>query len=487
VVFRAHAGELVRFSGIASDAGAIEIAGRSWLEFDGFTVEDVGSWVRVVDSDHVVIRNGTFARATIEGTRGSIKLLRSEDCTLADNTLDEGNDNIVIVDSDRNRVLDNRVTSGRHSLISLRCSDANVVRGNYFDNPIQKAIEVYDCEGSSSDDPVIFDATKRNLFEGNEFAGTAPSDASYDYNAMQLAGQDGIIRRNVYHDDLGGGVHLQVYSDEALENHGNRIYHNTFFAERCWALAASANPSPGYYDNRVVANLLFANADCQGGGEQISPGDPIAAAFADNTLATEDPGFVDAAAADFHLAPGSAVIDTGPWLAHAVGAGRGTDLTVDDARWFFDGGGVIDELGDLVQLEGDGETARVVGIDLEAGMLVLDAPLSWADGQGLALAYAGEAPEPGAFELGLPDPDPGGSDGGLDESGGSEGGSATGDDAAGTSDGISTSGGSGGSETSGANESESGGGCSCRAGASASGLTWPLLLVVLGGLRRRTT
>lgn len=495
IVFRAHDGEAVVFTGIDSADGAIWIEARAWLEIEGFTIEDVGSWIRVVDSQHVVIRGNTLARATIEGTRGSVKLLRSDDCTVVDNVIADGNDNITIVDSDRNRVLDNHLTGGRHSLISVRCSNANVFRGNYFDNPIQKATEVYDCEGSSSDDPVIFDATLRNLWERNEFAGTAGSDASHDYNAMQLAGQDGLVRRNVYHHNQGGGVHLQVYADEALANHGNRVYHNTLHANLCFALGASAGTGDGYFDNVLTANLLLDNADCAGGGEQIAPGDPTAAVFADNTLALRDPGFVDAAAADYRLTRGSTVIDAGPWLTAAVGAGEGTELVVADARWFFDGGGVPGEQGDRVQLEGDTATARVVAVDLEAGVLMLDGALSWSDGQGVALAYAGLGPDPGAFEQGLPD-DGGSDDGGVDGTGGDTGGGA---DTGGTGDGGSASGGAsasggddggslatddGGSGSSADADSDPDGGCACDTGGGRGLDAVPLGLLVLARPRR---
>ncbi len=401
ITFRAYTDEMVVFTAIASDTGAIQVSGRAWLAFQGFIIADVGSWIRIEDSHHISVRGNLLTRATIAGTKGSIKLLRSDDCEVSENLIDDGNDNLTLVDADRNRIQSNYFTRGRHSLVSVRCGDANVFRGNYFNNEIQKSIEIYDCEGSSSDDPVIFESTTRNRWEINNFLGTAASDQPHDYNAMQFAGQDGIVRRNVYAHNLGGGVNLQVYPDEALANHGNRVYHNTFHANRCFALAASASPSPAYFDNIVTANLLFANTDCSGSGEQLAPGEPTAALFIENTLTTRDPGFLapdDPDALDYALMPGSPVIDGGPWLTRTAGAGSGTTLTVLDARWFYDGNGIADELGDLVQLAGDDATARVLSVDLEAGTLELATPLTWSADQGLALAYAGLAPDPGAFE-----------------------------------------------------------------------------------------
>lgn len=494
VVFRAQPGEVVRFTGIASAEGAILVEGRAWVELEGLTIEDVGSWIRVVDSPHVTIRGSTLRKATIEGTRGSVKLLRSDDCTIVGNTIDDGNDNVTIVRSMRARVLDNVITRGRHSLISVRCSENGVYRGNTFSNPIQKAVEVYDCEGSSGDDPVIFEATHRNLWEHNAFVGTAPSDQSHDYNAMQLAGQDGIIRRNIYRQNLGGGVHLQVYPEEALANHGNRVYHNTFYDNRCFGLGASSSDEASYYDNVVAANLLHLNADCAGTGEQISPGS-AGTSFVSNTLAGKDPGFVDAAGGDLRLTPESPVIDAGPWLTRTVGAGRGTTLPVVDARYFFDGAGIPGEQGDLLQLAGDAATARVVAVDLEAQTLTLDAPLTWADDQGVALAYVGAAPDPGAFEQGLAE-DPGGSSSGGEGSStgaaptSSDSDAATSGSGAGSGSGLtqgsagssgSTDAGTAGTGSAGTGAPGEGSGCACRGGGPAG--AWGLLL--LAPLRRR--
>lgn len=499
VVFRAHTDELVTFTGVDSAEGTIRVSGGAWLEISGFVIEDVGSWIRVEDSHHVEIRGNQLRRATIEGTRGSVKLLRSDDCTIEGNTIDDGNDNVTIVDSDRNRVFDNLITRGRHSLISVRCSDANVFRGNIFGNEIQKAAEIYDCEGSSSDDPVIFDSTRRNLWEGNAFFGTAPSDQSHDYNAMQFAGQDGLVRRNVYVGNLGGGVHLQVYPDEALANHGNRVYHNTFHANLCFALGASASMGEGYSDNVVTANLLYQNADCAGGGEQVMPGNPTAASFVDNTLATRDPLFVDPAAGDYSLMDGSPVIDGGPWLTSAAAAGSGTELAVLDARWFYDGGGVEGEVGDVIQLAGDEATARVIAVDLVGQVLTLDAGLTWSAGQGVALAYVGAAPDPGAYEHGLDGPggttgDEGessgdGSTGEMSTSGATTGETNPGETTAGPD--TPTGGGPGGEATTAQGESsgtgsggaqEEAGGCACTGAAGGPrGMAW----LLAAALRRR--
>jgi hypothetical protein len=48
--------------------------------------------------------------------------------------------------------------------------------------------------------------------------------------------------------------------------------------------------------------------------------------------------------------------------------------------------------------EGESGTALVTAIDYATHTLTLDAPLTWSADQGVALAYSGSAPDPGAYE-----------------------------------------------------------------------------------------
>jgi len=267
ITFAAYPGESPTLSGVSSPA--LWLIQRSYIVVDGLTVSNVGGWGRLEDAAYNTIRNCTFTVATIEGTTGGLKLVRSTYNKILDNTFDDGNDNITVQESDRNVFQGNTVSTGRHSLLSLRCGNYNVVRANTFSNPDQKDLEIYDCEGTS-DAPVKLDATKRNLVEDNVIADTRSSDASHDYNGIQFAGQQGIVRRNVFRDDLGGGINFQYYSDESLYNNRNRVYHNTFYNNRCYGIVGDTGDSSRYYDNRARNNILYKNTSCSGGATQTS-------------------------------------------------------------------------------------------------------------------------------------------------------------------------------------------------------------------------
>lgn len=398
IIYRAFDGERPVIANV--DDPAIAVTGRSYIEIEGLLVQDVLGWGRVEDSDHIIFRDMTFERATATGTTGGLKFVRSTQCLVTGSTIEDGNDNLLLQESDRNVISGNVFVRGRHSLLSVRCGNFNVIRDNSFSNPDQKSIEIFDCEGVS-DAPVRLDATHRNVIEGNRFELTLESDRDYRYNAIQYAGQDGIVRQNVFYDNLGGGLCFQVYPDEALHNYGHRAYNNTFYNNRCYGIVGSDDTSDVFGDNIVTNNLLYLNVGCAGEQEQTNVRNPDAVTLDTNSVTDESPGFVDEGARDLRLTEGSVAIDAGRFLTTTVGAGTGIELHVADASYFVDGNGIDGEPGDFIQLEGSASNARVIEVDIDADLLRLDSTLEWSDGQGVGLRYAGEGPDMGAFEYEL--------------------------------------------------------------------------------------
>lgn len=404
ITFSNYNDETVTLSGF-SQVG-LYIINRSYLVIRGINLSNVVGWARLENAHHNLIEDCTFSVATNTGTTGGFKIVSSNDNRMLGNAFNDGNDNMVVQDSNRNVIQDNTFYQGRHSLLSIRCCNYTVVRGNLFDNPIQKAIEIFDCEGVS-DAPYKLDATRHNLIEDNEFVNTrSHSYKHYYYNGIQFAGQEGIVRRNVFYHNLGGGISVQVYSDEALYNYKNRIYNNTFYNNQCYGLSASGVSRSSYHDNRVKNNLFYKNTSCSGGAVQNYIPNTTAMILSDNAVLDEDPLFINADANVFQLQAGSAAIDAGAFLTHAVGSGSGTVIQVDDVGYFFDGFSIANETGDEVQLEGQTQRARILSIDFQNKTLTLDAPMTWVDGQGLSLAYSSSAPDQGAFESDGADPEP---------------------------------------------------------------------------------
>ncbi|MCP4903248.1 MAG: hypothetical protein GY906_40315 [bacterium] len=398
ITIQAYPGELATVNDLTSSV-AITMDGLAHIIIDGLEFHNVRGFGHVYDSQHIEIRNCVFDITGV-GTTGSMKLARSTFCRITDNQFANGDGDVMVLQdaSDYNLIARNSFFTAHHSLLSIRCSEFNVIRGNTFDNPDQKAVEVYDCEGTS-DAPYRLDSTERNLFENNDFIRTRADIDDHSYNGIQHAAQRTIVRHNVFRNCLGGGVSYQHYSDEALWVYGNRMYNNTFYANDCHAIIGSATTDTGrYFDQQVKNNLLYKNRDCFGDPTQIRIPNPATVILTGNTLATEDPLFVDEMGGDLRLADTSPHIDTGLFVTSTTSAGSGQLIPVADVTFFFDGYGIPGEIGDLIQLQDDTEKARLLAIDYALNVLTVDTPLSWTAGQGVHLAYAGDAPEVGAHE-----------------------------------------------------------------------------------------
>lgn len=390
------AGEQVIITGL--DGVALQIVDQSDLVIRDLQVNDVVGFGRIENSQRVWIDQVEFRGARSSGTTGALKFVRSTENRVSNSFFDGGSDLLILQDdSDRNLISGNNFGMARHSLISIRCSNKNIVRENKFANPRQKAMEIYDCQGTS-DAPVRLDSTVRNIVEQNWFQLTAPSSRNHKFNAIQHGGQRTIVRNNVFSGNQGGGVNYQFYPDESLYVHGNRLYNNTFINNRCGAIIGQRGARGQMYDNVAINNLLYGNVDCAGAPRQISVEVRRTLSLRDNLDATHDPGLESVENGRFCPAADSPVIDAGGFVARTRISGSGTRIPVDDTNWFSDGYGIVD--GDTIRFLGDPRRVRIVNIDDASRTIEVAEEFSWEANQGIHLAFEGAAPDVGAFEKG---------------------------------------------------------------------------------------
>lgn len=101
---------------------------------------------------------------------------------------------------------------------------------------------------------------------------------------------------------------------------------------------------------------------------------------------------------DFRLVKSSPAKNKGAQLTSIVGPiGTSHSFQVEDACYFTDGWGAID--GDMIQLAGSKQTARIISVDYGTNTITVDKKLKYKKGQGLGLTYKGPAPDLGAFEI----------------------------------------------------------------------------------------
>lgn len=399
ITIMGYPGEPARISNLSSTV-AIWIINRTDLIIDNLIVENVLGFARIQDSSRITIKNTTFDTSLSNGTTGALKIVRSSFNHILNNTINNGGgDSLLLQDSSNNNaIIGNSFYSAYHSIFSIRCSNNNVIRANTFSNPIQKIAEIFDCEGVS-DAPVIYDATKHNLIENNKFILTRSTDRDHRYNAIQHGGQENIVRHNVFSNNLGGGVNYPQYASESMHVYGNRMYNNTFYSNHCSAIIGDIpDDATIYYDNIVSNNLLYKNAGCDGTGSQTNIRQSQYVILENNAITNVDPLFIDEANLDFRLNPASPHVDTGKFLTKVIGSGTGTSLKVSDASYFYDGFGILGEVGDTIQLENQNVSATITSIDYVNNMISIDRALTWIDGQAVSLQYNGTAPDIGAYE-----------------------------------------------------------------------------------------
>jgi hypothetical protein len=272
-----------------------------------------------------------------------------------------------------------------------------------------------------------------NLVEGNR-----AQYAGYDYNTPHGLELDGpgtsIIRNNVFSDNGYSG--LTIYGCKVVNTNfywgSNCVYNNTIAkngfgtnsAVRYTTNAASPTVWVPYVTNNVanwlpaitlwtttnnlfVNNLLWGNWSnaIAGADETTNIG---VALYASNLvfnaltlmfLDTNDGGAWSQTQPDYALRFGSKAIDAGTWLTTITSAsGSGASFTVANPNFFFAGMTAASRTlpGDTLQLQGQTTTATITSIS--GNTITVNAPLTWTNGQGLALAYSGAAPDVGAYE-----------------------------------------------------------------------------------------
>jgi parallel beta-helix repeat protein len=196
-----------------------------------------------------------------------------------------------------------------------------------------------------------------------------------------------VPRINWAHLQKNEGMPVQLFLMGRLDT--TYFYHNNFFAT-------------GQYSDRLIYDHVHYKYQ-----------DSKTPAFFNMNLSTfsanvqQDPLFIDANNGDFRLRPDSYMIDSGDFLTFITNPdGSGSQIRVDDVRYFYDGYRIEGETGDLIELE-SGQTARIARIDYETdkNTITLDRQVSWRQGEGVSIDYFGSAPDIGAYESVPSDPD----------------------------------------------------------------------------------
>ena len=172
----------------------------------------------------------------------------------------------------------------------------------------------------------------------------------------------------------------------------------------CTAALLDAN----IYHARAPVRVFWKRVDSKRTYE-LSPGQGLAEYQRDSGQDVHsrvaEVAFLDARAGDFRLASGSVAVDAGQPLTRTTKTGTGSVIPVEDVSCFSAGlktrARKVLEAGDEIMVADS--RARIIALDRSANTLELDRPLRWQQGDSVSYAYAGGAPDVGAFESGFAD------------------------------------------------------------------------------------
>jgi len=371
-------GPVVR-RGLGVSGGRVKIENCSWLEFKGFEITNFNQGLRIEACSHITVSDVRVHHVGQEAVSAKYnsEYILFQNCTVHDTEQWDYNGEGFYIGTGSAGPLDNT-----HHVIVCQC-----VIYNTTDEAIEFKPGTHDC-----------------VAEGNVIhnAGTNINSRNYgviEINESRLGVQDWpqnprhIVRNNVVYDC--------TKSSAIRAGTGCSVYKNVVYGVAAAYYGICINKFDTYtHLRRICHNTVDLPATraivVQSGSADIR--NNIGPSTVGN-MAVNPVWFVSPP--NYHLVPGAAPVDAGACLTTiATADGSGAAFQVADAGYFTDGwGGFAAVEGDVIQLLGTAQKARITSINFDTQWITLDRTVTWVMGQGISLFYTGDAPDVGAYEL----------------------------------------------------------------------------------------
>ena len=169
----------------------------------------------------------------------------------------------------------------------------------------------------------------------------------------------------------------------------NNIFSESIGAYDGWMNCAVVSDFNNFYNTKNL-NMNWSDSDLNWPGY-------INISQQDSHSITTNPLFINPIGGDFSLSQQSPDVDSGSPLTQTTSAGSGTSVTVEDARYFTDGYGLVP--GDTIRV--GAATAVVIKVDYTANTITVNQKISWKIGDSVSYNYSGTNPDRGAKEMGI--------------------------------------------------------------------------------------
>ncbi len=442
ITYRAYGSDAVTIQNVSD---GIRLEGKSYITVQGINFYNLDRFMYLENNaSHNIIAYCNFDHGRNIGWAGSVIRGNSQynwihHCRLSNYgyytdddigcVLDIGDAESHTDQTRYNLIEDNIMFHGGHHVFGV-FGMYNVIRNNYFHN------EPWSMGTAASDRGAIMygdrnlgldgyiDNSGRNLFEGNQIAYSSDPPDNVGATGFGMNTSYNIVRLNRFYHNDRAGLSLTLTSSYISDIIYNKVYNNTFFHNGINTQDPDDHMNSGIgfgiysgshiikynafknnllYKHRVPYGTYYVNLADQifaGNWDGDTKGNPE---FVNASENLGDP--MDSSLPDLHLKSISPCKDAGTYLTTITSAsGAGTIFSVSDAGYFMDGWGIPGVDGDLIQIVGTSQRARVTKVDYATNTITVDTALTWTQNQGIALAYLGSAPDAGAFEYGTSSP-----------------------------------------------------------------------------------
>jgi len=395
--------------------GAFWLTNKNYIKIDGLIFDGVSggqTWGdykylkefgRIINSSYIIIQNCKMSYA--EGWFGILIDKDSHHNKIINNTMhhlgypeppaDDDYGNTIGVFGDYNLIEGNNISYGGHNLVEITAGKHNIVRNNYLHSHNGRCIGINNVYEEETD---RYNVVENNIISYSSLLNNCGMQSEQIY---------AIIRFNEFYNNWGNGLYIYNTQGTGVDKgsytkiYNNVIYNNGHLAEgpkshvfhNGLALFDWSGGSREFENISIKNNIFYKNNK----SGILFYDTPMENHIVENNLESIDPLFIDEAKYDFHLQNNSPCIDVGTFLTVTTSAGTGIKIPVGDASYFIDGFGIVE--GDVIQLEGQSITARIVSIDYDNNVLTVDRSLNWTSGLGVSLSYSGSAPDIGVYEF----------------------------------------------------------------------------------------
>ena len=254
---------------------AVWLDGRSYIVVERLWIQNVPGVAAQISSGghHNVVRDAYLTRCGTPAVWGhAIKISESSDnlvernqiIDIGDERANSGDSIYIVSDAHRNRILNNTVRDGGHSLIQIGSQQStapstnNVIADNTLSNFYATVI-------------ILAYGNERTLIEYNRISDAARNGVNYPRSGLQIQSSYNVVRYNEVFNNAASGVELQAYVYNGTipqDSIGNQVYHNVFYGNNLLrdlvnsngAIALREWDGRSVRDNLVANNIFFRNA-----------------------------------------------------------------------------------------------------------------------------------------------------------------------------------------------------------------------------------